>query len=160
MSAGPTRQRLISVTLDEASIGHGTPDQEHERRIAIYDLVEINSFGVPDHAGGPYCLHVAMRDKKLLLDVRDESGVPVIAHLLSLTPFRRILRDYFMVCESYFAAIRTATPSQIEAIDMGRRGLHDEGAHLLSERLTGKIACDFDTARRLFTLLTALHWRG
>ena len=120
----------------------------------------INSFGVPDHAGGPYCLHVAMRDKKLLLDVRDESGAPVIAHLLSLTPFRRILRDYFMVCESYFAAIRTATPSQIEAIDMGRRGLHDEGAHLLSERLTGKIACDFDTARRLFTLLTALHWRG
>ena len=101
-----------------------------------------------------------MRDKKLLLDVRDESGAPVIAHLLSLTPFRRILRDYFMVCESYFAAIRTATPSQIEAIDMGRRGLHDEGAHLLSERLTGKIACDFDTARRLFTLLTALHWRG
>ncbi len=160
MSAGPTRQRLISVTLNEASIGHGTPDQEHERRIAIYDLVEINSFGVPDHAGGPYCLHVAMRDKKLLLDVRDESGAPVIAHLLSLTPFRRILRDYFMVCESYFAAIRTATPSQIEAIDMGRRGLHDEGAHLLSERLTGKIACDFDTARRLFTLLTALHWRG
>ena len=79
MSAGPTRQRLISVTLDEASIGHGTPDQEHERRIAIYDLVEINSFGVPDHDGGPYCLHVAMRDKKLLLDVRDEAGAPVIA---------------------------------------------------------------------------------
>jgi uncharacterized protein (UPF0262 family) len=160
VSAGASRQRLVAVTLDEASIGQGTPDQEHERRIAIYDLVEINSFGVPDHDGGPYSLHVAMRDKKLLLDVRDEAGAPVIAHLLSLTPFRRILRDYFMVCESYFAAIRTATPSQIEAIDMGRRGLHDEGANLLAERLNGKIACDFDTARRLFTLLTALHWRG
>jgi uncharacterized protein (UPF0262 family) len=148
------------VTLDEASIGRGTPDQEHERQIAIYDLVEANSFGIPDHDGGPYALYVSMRDKKLVLDIREADGEPVIAHLLSLTPFRRILRDYFMVCESYYAAIRTATPTQIEAIDMGRRGLHDEGAHVLAERLKGKVTCDFDTSRRIFTVLTALHWRG
>jgi uncharacterized protein (UPF0262 family) len=155
-----SRNRLASVTLDEASIGRGTPDQEHERQIAIYDLVEVNSFSVPDHEGGPYALHVAMRDKKLVFDIRQTDGEPVIAHLLSLTPFRRILRDYFMVCESYYAAIRTATPTQIEAIDMGRRGLHDEGAQILAERLKGKITCDFDTSRRIFTLLTALHWRS
>ncbi len=160
MTGAASRHRLASVALDEGSIGRGTPDQEHERQIAIYDLVEVNSFGVPDHDGGPYALHLAMRDKKLVFDIREIDGTPVIAHVLSLTPFRRILRDYFMVCESYYAAIRTATPAQIEAIDMGRRGLHDEGAQVLAERLNGKIACDFDTARRIFTLLTALHWRG
>ena len=152
--------RLVSVTLDEASIGRGNPDQEHERSIAIYDLVEENSFGVEGHEGGPYSLKVALHDKKLLFDVRDTGGEPVVTHILSLTPFRRILRDYFEVCESYFAAIRTATPSQIEAIDMGRRGLHNDGAELLAERLRGKIICDFDTARRIFTLVTALHWKG
>ena len=160
MTPDAARQRLASVALDEGSIGRGTPDQEHERQIAIYDLVEVNSFGVPDHDGGPYSLHLSMRDKKLVFDIREIDGSPVMAHVLSLTPFRRILRDYFMVCESYYAAIRTATPTQIEAIDMGRRGLHDEGAQILAERLSGKIACDFDTARRIFTLLTALHWRG
>lgn len=158
--SGPSRHRLISVALDETSIGRGTPDQEHERQIAIYDLVEINSFGLPDHDGGPYALHLAMREKKLMFDIRDESGAPVATHILSLTPFRRILRDYFMICESYYDAIRTATPTRIEAIDIGRRGLHDEGAHLLADRLKGKVSCDFDTARRLFTLLTALHWKG
>ncbi len=97
---------------------------------------------------------------KLALNIRDEAGEPIIAHILSLTPFRRILKDYFMICESYFAAIRTASPAQIEAIDMGRRGLHNEGAQLLAERLRGKIECDFDTSRRIFTLVTALHWKG
>ncbi len=148
------------MSLDEASLGRGNPDQEHERQIAVYDLVEINSFAVPGHDGGPYGLRVAMRDRKLLLDIQDENGAPVAAHLLSLTPFRRVLRDYFMVCESYYDAIRTASPQRIEAIDMGRRGLHDDGARLLAERLKDKIDCDFDTARRMFTLLTALHWKG
>ena len=152
--------RLVCVTLDETSIGRGNPDQEHERQIAIWDLVEENSFGIDGHAGGPYSLILALHDKKLLFDVRSEQGEPIVSHLLSLTPFRRLLRDYFTVCESYYAAIRTATPSQIEAIDMGRRGLHNDGAQLLAERLQGKIVCDFDTARRIFTLVTALHWKG
>ena len=154
------RNRLMSVVLDEASIGRGTPDQEHEREIAIYDLVEDNVFGIPGHEGGPYALTIAMHDAKLAFDIRDAEGAGVVAHILSLTPFRRILKDYFMVCESYYAAIRTATPAQIEAIDMGRRGLHNDGAQLLAERLAGKIECDSDTARRIFTLVTALHWKG
>ena len=152
--------RLVSVKLDEASIGRGTPDQEHERAIAIYDLIEANNFAVPGHGGGPYHLLVTLHDKKLVFDIKDGDGGNVGTHILSLTPFRRMLRDYFMICESYYAAIRTATPAQIEAIDMGRRGLHNEGAQLLAERLDGKIDCDFDTARRIFTLVTALHWKG
>lgn len=153
-------KRLIAVTLDENSIGRGTADQEHEREIAIYDLVDENRFGLPAHDGGPYKLAIAMHEAKLVLDIRDASDQPVVVHILSLTPFRRILKDYFMVCESYYAAIRTASPAQIEAIDMGRRGLHNEGAQLLAERLNGKIDTDLDTARRLFTLVTALHWKG
>jgi uncharacterized protein (UPF0262 family) len=159
MSA-PDRKKLVAVLLDENSIGRGNADQEHERAIAIYDLVESNSFGVPGHEGGPYELMIALHDAKLAFNIRQEGGDSVITHILSLTPFRRILKDYFMVCESYYAAIRTATPAQIEAIDMGRRGLHNDGAKLLAERLDGKIECDFDTARRIFTLVTALHWKG
>jgi uncharacterized protein (UPF0262 family) len=153
-------KRLVAVTLDDKSIGRGNPDQEHERAIAIYDLVEANSFGVPGHDGGPYELMIALHDSKLAFDIREAGGSQVMTHILSLTPFRRILKDYFQVCESYYAAIRTATPSQIEAIDMGRRGLHNDGAKLLAERLDGKIECDFDTSRRIFTLVTALHWKG
>jgi uncharacterized protein (UPF0262 family) len=160
MSDAASTRRLVKVILDEESIGRGSPDQEHERLIAIYDLVELNSFALPGHDGGPYVLHIALQEKKLCFDVRSHDGEPVIRHILSLTPFRRLLKDYFLVCESYYAAIRTATPAQIEAIDMGRRGLHNEGAVLLSERMDGKIECDFDTARRLFTLITALHWKG
>ncbi|MGO8738017.1 UPF0262 family protein, partial [Rhodoblastus sp.] len=122
-----SHNRLVSVTLDETSIGRGNSDQEHERAIAIYDLVEENSFGLPNHAGGPYQLHIALHESKLALNIRDEAGEPIVVHILSLTPFRRILKDYFMICESYYAAIRTASPAQIEAIDMGRRGLHNEG---------------------------------
>jgi uncharacterized protein (UPF0262 family) len=155
-----TTKRLIAITLDEASIERGSPDQEHERTIAIYDLIEENSFGLPGHDRGPYALQMALHDAKLLLDIRDQEGRTLVTHILSLTPFRRILKDYFMVCESYYAAIRTATPAQIEAIDMGRRGLHNDGATLLAERLKGKVECDNDTARRLFTLVTALHWKG
>jgi uncharacterized protein (UPF0262 family) len=159
MSA-PDRKKLVAVLLDENSIGRGNADQEHERAIAIYDLVESNSFGVPGHEGGPYELLIALHDAKLAFNIRQEGGDSVITHILSLTPFRRILKDYFMVCDSYYAAIRTATPAQIEAIDMGRRGLHNDGAKLLAERLDGKVECDFDTARRIFTLVTALHWKG
>ncbi len=158
--ASSAQKRLAQVSLDENSIGRGSADQEHERAIAIYDLIEDNNFGVVGHDGGPYALMIAMHDAKLALAVTDEQGNSVVTHILSLTPFKRILKDYFMVCETYYAAIRSATPSRIEAIDMGRRGLHNEGAQLLLERLKGKIETDIDTARRIFTLVTALHWKG
>jgi uncharacterized protein (UPF0262 family) len=158
--AGDARKRLMAVTLDEQSIGRGSADQEHERAIAIYDLLEENHFALVGHDGGPYCLAIALHDAKLAFEVRDAEGKSIVTHILSLTPFRRLLKDYFMICESYYSAIRNATPSRIEAIDMGRRGLHNEGAQLLSERLKGKIETDQDTARRIFTLVTALHWKG
>ena len=153
-------QRLVKVTLDEESIGRSGPDVEHERAVAIYDLVEENSFAPVGHDGGPYCLKLQVIGNRLIFDIRTEDDQPVVAHHLSLSPFRRLVKDYFLVCESYYQAIRTATPSQIEAIDMGRRGLHNEGSELLMERLKDKIALDFDTARRLFTLITVLHWKG
>lgn len=154
------RRRLATVRLDSASIGRGTPEQEHERRTAIFDLVEGSSFSVPGRGGGPYSLVIAVRDAKLVLDIFDENDRPVVGHLLSLTPMRSLLRDYRLICESYYAAIRTASPSQIEAIDMGRKGLHDEAAELLASRLAGKIDADFPTFRRLFTLVAALHWKA
>ena len=154
------RRRLVAVTLDEASIGRGNPDQEHERAIAIYDIVEANDFAVPNHDGGPYALHLALVEKRLCFEIRTADSAPVIAHHLSLTPFRGVIRDYEMICESYYKAIRTASPTQIEAIDMGRRGLHNEAAELLRQRLEGKVDVDFDTARRIFTLIFALHWKG
>ncbi len=155
-----SRNRLISVSLDEASIGRSTADKEHERQIAIYDLLDENCFALPGRDAGPYGLKIALQDAKLALEIHDESGVPLAAHILSLTPLRGLLKDYFFVCESYYAAIRTAMPSQIEAIDMGRRALHNEAAQLLIERLKGKIDFDIDTARRIFTLVAALHWKG
>ncbi len=153
-------QRLIGVTLDEASLGRGGPDQEHERAVAIYDLVERNHFAVADHDGGPYLAHLALVERRLAIEIRLSDGAPVVTHQLSLTPFKRIIKDYGLICESYYTAIRTATPEQIEAIDMGRRGLHDEAAQVLIERLAGKVEIDHDTARRLFTLIYALHWKG
>ena len=153
-------QRLVKVTLDEGSIGRSSADIEHERAVAIYDLLEDNSFAPIDHEGGPYTLHLSIAENRLVFDIRSEEGAPVMAHLFSLTPLRRIVKDYFMICDSYYKAIRTSTPSQIEAIDMGRRGLHNEGSELLMERLKEKIAVDFDTARRLFTLICVLHWKG
>jgi uncharacterized protein (UPF0262 family) len=154
------RRRLVAVTLDEASIGRGSPDQEHERAIAIYDILEANSFAIPEHEGGPYALHLALVENRLCFDIRTAEGEPLIAHHLSLTPFRRVVRDYEMICDSYYKAIRSASPAQIEAIDMGRRGLHNEAAELLLERLAGKVVLDHDTARRIFTLIFALHWKG
>jgi len=159
-SAPLGRNRLIAVSLDEASIGRGTADQEHERQIAIYDLIEENTFGLPDQDLGPYRLNIALHDSKLAFDIRDEQNTSLIVHILSLTPFRSVLKDYFLICENYYAAIRSATSSQIEAIDMGRRALHNEASTLLIERLQGKITCDHDTARRIFTLVAALHWKG
>jgi uncharacterized protein (UPF0262 family) len=153
-------KRLVKVSLDENSIGSASRDIEHERAIAIYDLIEENVFAPAGHDGGPYRLNLGVAGNRLIFDVRTEAEEPVIAHHLSLSPFRRIVKDYFLVCESYYQAIRSATPSQIEAIDMGRRSLHNEGSELLMERLKGKIAIDLDTARRLFTLITVLYWKG
>ncbi len=155
-----SRNRITAVILDEDSIGRTGPDIEHERAIAIYDLIEQNLFAPEGAEGGPYTLHIAITGSRLMFDIRRETGEPVVAHLLSLTPFRRIVKDYFMICDSYYEAIRTATPDRIEAIDMGRRGIHDEGSRTLMERLNGKVRVDFETARRLFTLISVLHWKG
>ncbi|BAF89146.1 MULTISPECIES: UPF0262 family protein [Azorhizobium] len=162
MSQTPPPNRLCAVTLDDASIGRSGADVEHERAIAIYDLLEDNRFTpVGDPGEGPYTLHIGLMDNRLVLDIRREKGSePVVQHHLSLSPLRKVVKDYFLICESYYAAIRTASPTQIEAIDMGRRGLHNEGSTLLQERLKDKVEVDFDTARRLFTLICALHWKG
>ncbi|WP_336055876.1 UPF0262 family protein [Nitratireductor sp. CH_MIT9313-5] len=152
--------RLVDVELDE-TVGRAAPDIEHERAVAIFDLVEENSFRpVGDEGEGPYKLRISLVDARLVFAISRESGEDVVTHILSLTPFKKIVKDYFMICESYYEAIRSATPRQIEAIDMGRRGLHNEGSQLLKDRLDGKIEVDFDTARRLFTLVCVLHWRG
>lgn len=159
-ASGRELSKLVDIELDE-SIGRSTPDVEHERAVAIFDLVEENSFHpVGDTGAGPYRLKLSLVQSRLVFDISRESGEPVATHILSLTPFKRIAKDYYLICESYYAAIRTSTLSQIEAIDMGRRGLHNEGSHTLMDRLTGKIEIDFDTARRLFTLVCVLHWRG
>jgi len=152
--------RLIDVELD-ASIGRSTPDIEHERAVAIFDLIDENSFHpLGDDEGGPYRLKLSLIDSRLVFLIAREDGREVVTHILSLTPFRRIVKDYFMICESYYEAIRSSTPSKIEAIDMGRRGLHNEGSQTLLDRLAGKIDIDFNTARRLFTLICVLYWRG
>jgi uncharacterized protein (UPF0262 family) len=152
--------RLAAVTIDEASLGSSNDDVEHERRVAIYDLIQDNKFRPLGHDGGPYALALGISGNRLVLDIREADGTPVIAHMLSLAPFRRIVKDYFVVCDSYYAAIRTATPDRIEALDMGRRALHDEGSRIVIDRLKRKVDLDFDTARRLFTLITVLHWKG
>jgi uncharacterized protein (UPF0262 family) len=163
MPRAPRKQqdgRLAAVTLDESSIGRSNRDVEHERAVAIYDLIAENTFKPLGHDGGPYALQLGISGSRLVFDIRATDGSPVIAHMLSLAPFRRIVKDYFTVCDSYYAAIRTATPDRIEALDMGRRALHDEGSHIVMERLKRKVEIDFDTARRLFTLIAVLHWKG
>jgi uncharacterized protein (UPF0262 family) len=159
-SSSKPANRLVAITVDENSIGRSNRDVEHERAVAIYDLLEENTFEPLHDAEGPFTLHLSITGSRLMFDIRREDGTPVIAHLLSLTPLRRIVKDYFTVCDSYYAAIRTATPDRIEALDMGRRGLHDEGSQILMERLKRRVTVDFDTARRLFTLICVLHWRG
>jgi len=152
--------RLIDVHLDEAALIRLSPDIEHERRIAIFDLLEQNSFEPIGAAGGPFILYLVIEENRLVFDIRTEESAPLGKIILALGPFRRIIKDYFLICESYYEAIKTAPPSQIEAIDMGRRGLHNDGSTLLQERLQGKIKLDHDTARRLFTLICVLHLRA
>jgi uncharacterized protein (UPF0262 family) len=154
------RRRLVAVVLDEESIGRSNPDVEHERQVAIYDLLEQNSFAPVGHDGGPYSLNLSINANRLVFDIRHENGAPVAAHLFSLTPLRRIVKDYYLICDSYYQAIRTATPDKIEAIDMGRRAIHNDGSLILMERLKEKVTIDLDTARRLFTLICVLHWKG
>ena len=152
--------RLIAIDLDN-SIGPGpSAEAEHERRVAIYDLVEDNSFTLLAYPTGPYRLQLSAADGRLMFDILNEREERLSLIGLSMSPLRRIVKDYYMICESYYEAIKIATPSQIETIDMARRGLHNEGSELLRERLNGKVEIDFDTARRLFTLVCVLHWRG
>ena len=157
-------QRLVDVVLDETTIARADPDVEHERAVAIYDLLAQNTFRPIGHephdeAAAAYALHLGILDRRLVFDVH-AAGERVCTHMLSLVPLRRVVRDYFLICESYYDAIRTSSSSQIEAIDMARRGLHNEGSETLQERLDGKIEVDFDTARRLFTLVCALDFAG
>jgi uncharacterized protein (UPF0262 family) len=150
------RNRLMAVEIDD-SIGRSvSPEAEHERRAAIYDLLEDNRFTLANGVEGPYHLILANLENRLVFDVRDEAQRNIIAFGLSMSPFRRIVKDYFDICESYYDAIRNANPAVIETIDMARRGLHNEGSEILRERLRGKAELDFDTARRLFTLVCAL----
>lgn len=151
---------LVSVELDQTTIGKADENVEHERRVAIADLLESNTFVPADSEAGPYSLRLAIEDQRLVFDVKRADGSPVRMFVFSLGPLRRIIKDYFLMCESYYAAVRDAPLGQIEAIDMGRRGVHNEGSSLLRERLGDKITVDFDTSRRLFTLICALHRRG
>jgi uncharacterized protein (UPF0262 family) len=160
MPGSGARTRLVSITLDRASIGRSNANIEQEREVAIYDILESNYFAVDGHDGGPYTLNLAIAEDRLVFGVGQEGSDAAFSFMFSLTPLRRIMKDYFIVCESYYQAIRTAPPSRIQAIDMGRRGLHDEGSRVLVGRLKGKISVDADTARRLFTLICALHWKG
>lgn len=154
----PVNHRLASVELDAATLPAATAEIEHERRVAIFDLVEKNSFEPVGAAAGPYRLKLSLVDAKLVFDIAGPDYGR--AHGLSLTPMKGVIRDYMRICDSYFEALRGTSPAQIEAVDMGRRGLHNEGAELLRARLDGKIAIDHETARRLFTLVTALYRRG
>ena len=155
-----TQLRLVAVELDEHTVVRRTREIEQEREIAIYDLLEANSFAPRGSAPGPYRLVLAIEENRLLFNIQLESGDAHGRVMLSLSPFRQIIRDYFLVCDTYFKAIRNAPAHQIEALDMGRRSLHDEGSALLREKLQGKIEVDFDTSRRLFTLICVLHLKG
>ena len=157
-------RRIIDVQLDERTILWRSADIEQERRIAIFDLLEENHFAPqrehPDGYAGPYRVRLSVEEGRLAIGIDREDGSPLETLILSLGRFRRPIKDYFAICDSYYQAIRAATPAQIETIDMARRGIHNDAAELLIERLDGKIAIDFDTARRLFTLLCVLHIKG
>ncbi|NGM51212.1 UPF0262 family protein [Caulobacter sp. 602-2] len=157
MSDAP-KHFLKTIAIDEDSLAAASRDQEQERQVAIFDLLDENYFEPAEAQGGPYDLKLSLIENRLALDIAGAGYEK--RHLLSLSPFRGVIRDYFMICDSYYQAIRNSTPQQIEALDMGRRGLHNEGSALLRERLDGKVKTDLDTARRLFTLICALHWRG
>lgn len=150
-------RRIVDIALDEESVARRSPEVEHERAVALFDLLEENDFCLVGSAQGPYRLRIGIFEQRLIFDVRNGEDEKLRDIVLSLTPLRKVVKDYFLICESYYAAIKKLGPSQIEALDMGRRGLHNEGSELLRERLAGKIEVDHDTARRLFTLICALH---
>lgn len=152
--------RIAKIDLDEHTVVRRNLDVEHERAVAIFDLLEENYFEPSGGLAGPYHLCLAIEDNRLVFDIRAETGDPLTKVILPLSPFRTVVKDYFTVCETYYAAIKRASLTQIEALDMGRRALHNEGSELLRERLEGKIGLDENTARRLFTLICVLHIRG
>jgi len=157
--------RIAQITLDDANLPAPTPEIEQERKVAMFDLLEDNTFVLPARDGravpaGPYCVNLSIRDKRLVFDVETEAAEKAAEFHLSLGPFRQVVKDYFQICESYFEAVKKLPPSQIETIDMARRGIHNEGSRVLQERLEGKAEVDTDTARRLFTLICVLHFGG
>lgn len=152
---GPSRSRLAAVELDATTLARLTPDMAHEQEVAVYDLLQANSFAPVGHDGGPWTLKLSLLDNRLTLDIRDGAG-ETASMTMSFTPLRRLIKDYFLICDSYYAAIRTATPAQIEALDISRGAHHDEGARTLMERVAGFATLDFPTARGLFTLICAL----
>lgn len=157
--------RIVHIEIDDSDLPAPTPEIEQERRVAVFDLLEENSFSVPERDGraapeGPFRLMLAIRDRLLVFDVRLEDNAPAAEFRLSLGPFRQVVKDYFQICESYFDAVKRLPPAKIEAIDMARRGIHNEGARILTERLEGKAELDNDTSRRLFTLICVLHFGG
>jgi uncharacterized protein (UPF0262 family) len=154
------KNRIVDIRLDQGSIVRWSREVDHERQVAIFDLLENNSFALVGGFSGPYRIELSLREANLIIDVANEAATDRTEVTLSTRPFRRLIKDYFMICESYFAAIRTATPSRIEAIDMGRRRLHNDGAAMLIDILKDKISIDEETARRLYTLICVLHIRG
>ncbi|MHA6263546.1 UPF0262 family protein [Arenibacterium sp. CAU 1754] len=156
---------IVDIELDDAGLPPPTPEIEQERKVAIFDLLEQNHFVLPKRDDrevpeGPYHLNLSIRDKRLVFDVETADEQQAAEFHLSLGPFRQVVKDYFQICESYFDAVKTLPPSQIETIDMARRGIHNEGSRVLQERLEGKVELDTDTARRLFTLICVLHFGG
>lgn len=161
MTAPEDSMRIVDIELDHGSIVRWNPEIDHERKVAIFDLLERNHFAPANGAEGPFNLRLAIQENRLVIDLRDASGTKDLGQItLPIGSLRRLIKEYFGVCQSYFDAIKSAGPSQIEALDMGRRGLHDEGSERLRERLADKVEIDFDTARRLFTLICVLHIRG
>ena len=154
------RDRIVEIELDEKSVVRWNPQIEHERNVAIFDLLECNRFRLRGDLEGPYRLRLSLRDATLVFEIGAAEGGERVEIALPVRPLRKIVKDYFMICESYFQAIKEASPSRIETIDMARRGLHNEGSEILREALSGRIEMDLDTARRLFTLVCVLHLRG
>ncbi len=155
-----SRDRLYEITLDQKSIASANSNIEHEREVAIFDIIDGNAFAVEGLDNGPYKLHLSIVEDRLQLTIGSATQDNLAQQTVALTPLKRIMKDYFMVCETYYEAVRTAPPARIQAIDVNRRSLHDEGSTILRDRLLPKVTVDSDTARRMFTLLCALHWKG
>jgi uncharacterized protein (UPF0262 family) len=159
-TAERSRDRLAEITLDAKSLGRPNANTEHEREVAIFDILDGNAFRIDGLDDGPYKLHLSTVEDRLQLNIATAGDGEAVEQTVALTPHKRIMKDYFMVCESYYEAVRTAPPARIQAIDVSRRALHDEGSSLLRDKLLPKIIVDEDTARRLFTLVCSLHWKG